>query len=419
MVSIIIPVYNKWSLTKQCLYSIASTSNNESIEVLIFDNASSDETKLNCAELGNKLFGDKFKYIREETNKNYAGANNIAASYAHGEYLFLLNNDTILLDGWLDPLRKTILEDSNIGAVTPLLLYPKNSGIYRVQHTGVAVSLNHAVTHLYEGFPHPHPLLNKRRYFQIITGAALFIPRKRFIELGGFNENFKNGFEDVEFCYRLSQAGYRQTVAYDSVVIHYGSQSEGRSTHNDDNSILCNKLCPNLDFDEAKFWRDDDYYPIISPWGLQLLPSLSPKKEFQFLSILRNGNLEELEQAVINEPYWFNGGILLANKYEKIGNLQKSFDTYLMVAYFNGTPDILIPFVNFLKRHEQTNKLSTVLNTLQEFKTTPEIQLDKLYNLRSELIDHDNELITEIDRLISDNNNFFKNTYPSILNFIS
>ncbi|MCR5814470.1 MAG: glycosyltransferase family 2 protein [Desulfovibrio sp.] len=413
-------MYNNWPLTAQCLESIAVTTPKDAIEVLVIDNASSDQTQANCNDFGERLFQERFKYIRLEQNKNYAGANNIGALEAKGDYLFLLNNDTILLADWLKPLLTAITTDKSLGAIGPLLLSPKQNDIFHIQHAGVAVSLNKQVSQLYEGIEYPHKLLRKKRFFQIITGAAFLIKNSVFREFGGFNEKFINGFEDVEFCYRLSQANYRQTVIPESVIIHYGRQSDGRGVHDEENSQLCAHLCPKLLFDEANFFRADGYCATLSPWGLTQEPTLEPtlpvKKELALLTHVKTlRTIEQLQQIVREEPYWSTGALMLANQLEASGKLNAAFETFAQLCRLRSTPDTLLPFYHFLQRHDQKEELSTLLEAMQSFETDEHSRLNALYDLREQLQPVDADLTSQIDTMISTNSDFFRTEYKKIL----
>ncbi|MBO4231798.1 MAG: glycosyltransferase family 2 protein [Bacteroidales bacterium] len=418
MISVIIPMFNNWNLSYQCLLSLAKTTENEDIEVIAVDNASTDATRNECRSFGESLFPERFFYLRQGENRNYAGANNIAAAQARGNFLFLLNNDTIAQEGWLPPLRKAMEEDPSLGAVGPLLLYPKSGGDHSVQHLGVAISINRQVTHFYESFPYPHRLLGRKRFFQVITGAALFMPRERYLALGGLNEDFRNGFEDVELCYRLCEAGFRQTVVAESVILHYGGRSAGRNAHETANAALCGRLCPHLLIDEPRLYRDDGYVPVISPW-LTLDATLSSPKKIELLRVARTGSLETLQEAVRDEPYWIEGAILLARKYEAAGQLKDAFNVLARVCRFRGTPETLIPFCRFLQSIGQREAMEDIIAYFQEFAITPEERIETLTALRKQFVHIDDEIVSQIDNLLRTNSHFFSNLYPQICSFLS
>lgn len=245
--SIIIPVFNQWELTRACLKALASTIKDKSVEVIVVDNASTDVTQEACPFLGKQLFGNTFRYFRCTNNMNFGPASNIGAAMAVGEYLIFLNNDTVPLPGWYQPLIDDFSRFSKIAATGPLLLYPKSEPFgHTIQHLGVVVSPFLKVGHLYEGIPADSPLARKRRFFQIITGACMAIPRKLFIAVGLFDEKFINGFEDVDLCLRLRQQGYRMTVNPKAKVIHHKSQTPGRHQHEEANSRYLLQKCQNM-----------------------------------------------------------------------------------------------------------------------------------------------------------------------------
>lgn len=99
--SIIIPVLNKWELTKACLESLrahTSAADGE-IEVILIDNASKDATPLEAPALGQAFFGAGFVYLPQSVNRNFSASCNIGARAATGDLLFFLNNDTMLTPG--------------------------------------------------------------------------------------------------------------------------------------------------------------------------------------------------------------------------------------------------------------------------------------------------------------------------------
>ncbi|MDR1856331.1 MAG: glycosyltransferase family 2 protein [Desulfovibrio sp.] len=224
--SIIIPVFNQWDFTKNCLEAIAATTHQESVEVIVVDNASSDLTPTDCPLLGEKLFGKSFRYHRNSENRNFGPASNIGADLASGNFLVFLNNDTVPLEGWYRPLVEDFSVYSDIAATGPILLFPDSEPLGRtVQHMGVAVTPDHNLRHLYHDIPASCPLTKKRRFFQVITGACMMLRKSLLMDTGGFDEHYINGFEDVELCSRLSHKGYRMTVNPSATVMHYGSQT--------------------------------------------------------------------------------------------------------------------------------------------------------------------------------------------------
>lgn len=306
--SIIIPVFNQWELTRACLKALAATIKDKSVEVIVVDNASTDVTPDACPFLGKQLFGDAFRYFRCTSNMNFGPASNIGATIAVGKYLIFLNNDTVPLPGWYQPLIDDFAKFPNIAATGPLLLYPKSEPFgHTVQHLGVFVSPFLKVGHLYEGIPADSPLAQKRRFFQIITGACLVIPRKLFIEVGLFDEEFINGFEDVDLCLRLWQHGYRMTVNPEARVIHHTSQTPGRHKHEEANSRYLFQKCQGMFTpDWHVHLKNDGMRLRVGAW-LKLRASLPPEKCLHLDTITASASYEELATLLVRHPFWENG----------------------------------------------------------------------------------------------------------------
>jgi GT2 family glycosyltransferase len=227
-VSIVIPVFNRADLTEQCLQHLAEATTGATYEVIVVDNASTDRT----AELLASLSGD-VQIVRNTENLGFAVACNQGARAARGRYVVFLNNDTIPLPGWLEPLVKELDENPAIAVVGSKLLYADG----RVQHAGVVfLRETPAPCHLFSGAPGDTPRVNRRRELNAVTGACMAVRAPLFQALGGFDEGFRNGFEDVDFCLRVRQQGH--TIVYQplSVLYHLESQTPGRKQHDEANA---------------------------------------------------------------------------------------------------------------------------------------------------------------------------------------
>jgi len=101
----VIPVFNKWELTRACLVSLKERSSLP-FDVVVADNGSSDETVAGLEPLGRELFGERFQRIRFDENNNFARGCNAGATASKTPLLFFLNNDTLMTPGWDVPLRR-------------------------------------------------------------------------------------------------------------------------------------------------------------------------------------------------------------------------------------------------------------------------------------------------------------------------
>ena len=227
--SIIIPTYNNLELTQNCLESIWQHTPRHLCELIVVDNGSTDATP---AFLERLAASGRIRLIANDTNLGYAKACNQGARAARGHYLLMLNNDTLVTPGWLEALIETAESDDQVAAVGAKLLYPDDS----VQHAGVVFNQAGKVYHQYRFFHRDHPAVNKTREFQVLTAACLLIRSSVFFQAGLFDENFRNGFEDVDLCLRIRQSGYRLLYNPNSVIYHLESKTAGRFDRELDNS---------------------------------------------------------------------------------------------------------------------------------------------------------------------------------------
>lgn len=228
--SIIIPVWNKIELTRQCLLALAEVTSGVTYEVIVVDNASTDGTQEFLMTLGGDV-----QVIRNATNLGFAKACNQGAQAARGKYLVFLNNDTIPQLQWLNPLVAEVDEHLDVGVVGSKLLFADGS----IQHAGVVFMRSElSPYHIYHAVPSGIPAVNQRREFQAVTAACLLIRREVFEKVQGFDERFINGFEDVDLCLKVREQGYHVIYQPRSVVYHLESQTPGRRSQDEENARL-------------------------------------------------------------------------------------------------------------------------------------------------------------------------------------
>lgn len=226
LVTVIIPVKNRVELTRQCLRGIRETVTDISYEIIMVDNGSTDGTAEFVRELG-----DDIRYIYNEHGANFSASNNQAAAVAKGEYLVFLNNDTLPQPGWLSAMLETHQRHPDVGSVGAKLLYPETDTI---QHAGVLVrNYPNPVSpyHVHHHFAHDAPAVNTEREYPCVTAACMLIRKELFDQLGGFDEGFVFGYEDVDLCLRILERRLKNIYTPRSVLYHYESQSTGRHRH--------------------------------------------------------------------------------------------------------------------------------------------------------------------------------------------
>ena len=382
--SIIIPVHGQWHLTEGCLRSLAATLQGEQHEVIVVDNASSDQTQQACPSLGRELFGSRFLYQREQNNRNFGPASNIGARLAQGEYLFFLNNDTLARPGWYAPLLQDFTDHPGIACTGPLLTYPAKGPLGEtVQHLGVQVNPFHDVHHLYEGISAASPLVaRRRRFFQVISAAAMLMPRALFLEQGGFDEAYINGFEDVDLCARLQHKGFRMTVNPASRICHLAGQTPGRHSHEDQNAELFRRKNHHLTPDWHLHLASDGLALSLSEWQT-LLPAMPEAMTRRLLALLRQADLSAITEALVECPFWYDGYEALGRLLHKAGRLEDAHAVHTALATLRPVPEPLFALLETASRLKDTQAAHFALTRLFHHCIDFEQRLQKAHDLHS------------------------------------
>lgn len=218
--SIVIPVFNKAEFTFQCLRSLLNEIDFTKTEVIVVDNASTDETPRLLSRYGKFLH-----VIRNEENRGFVDACNQGAAAARGKYLVFLNNDTEVLPSWLEHLVETVESDPAIGAVGSMFLYPDGS----IQEAGGIVWKDGEAHHYgWSGSPDDRRF-NFAREVDYCSAASLLIRTELFQQLGGFDRRYAPAYyEDVDLCFGVRSLGYKVIYQPMSRVVHYEGATAGR-----------------------------------------------------------------------------------------------------------------------------------------------------------------------------------------------
>lgn len=212
MVSIIILNYNGKVFLKDCLDSVLGQSYSD-FEVILFDNCSSDGSVEFLKENYNT---DKVKLIVSEKNLGFAGGNNEALKHADGDYIVLLNNDTIVEKSWLEELVRAVNFDANVG-IAQSLVYTEGIPLKYFEMNGTLNLFGH----------------NVMRFFDIgedgigdifmVTGCSFIIKREVLNSIHGlFLDEYFAYAEDSYLSFKIKFAGYRSIHNSKSVVRHLG-----------------------------------------------------------------------------------------------------------------------------------------------------------------------------------------------------
>ncbi|MDQ6652299.1 MAG: glycosyltransferase [Acidobacteriota bacterium] len=217
--SIIIAVFNKAEFTFSCLSSLIREIDFSRTEVIVIDNASTDNTEAVLFH-----FDDFVRVVKNERNCGFVDACNQGAAAARGKYLLFLNNDTKVLPGWLNHLVTTIEANPANGAVGSMFLYPDGS----IQEAGAIVWKNGEAYHYGWGASPDDRHFNFAREVDYCSAASLLIRRDVFEKLGGFDRRFAPAYyEDIDLCFGVRSLGFRVIYQPLSRLVHYEATTAG------------------------------------------------------------------------------------------------------------------------------------------------------------------------------------------------
>ena len=227
-VSILIPNKDHADDLEKCLYSIYRRTEWENYEVIVIENNSSDPATFDYYEKAKRRYDGLRIVTWPEKGFNFSAINNYGRRAADGDYLLLLNNDVEVLNGdWLTELLRQCAHPGGAAVCGAMLYYPDDM----IQHAGVVTGLGG-----YAGHSHKYQRRGGSGYLfraatvqdvSAVTGACLLVRADVWDEVGGLDEQFAVAFNDVDFCLRVRDAGYRIAWTPYAELYHYESRSRG------------------------------------------------------------------------------------------------------------------------------------------------------------------------------------------------
>ncbi|MBW4644601.1 MAG: glycosyltransferase family 2 protein [Goleter apudmare HA4340-LM2] len=255
-ISIILVNYNGAEVLPDCLSSIEKYIDTLTCEIILVDNASTDGS----LELVKENY-PQIRLIKNSKNLGFGAGNNAGARIAYGEFLFLLNTDTVLTSNILLHLIDLIQADTKIGIIGPKLLNPDGSLQISVS-PALGIKGEYQARQIHQAYQNVSNLNLIEQKFQeiqevdIVVGAAFFIRSSLFQELGGFDENFFMYFEESDLCQRAQYLGYKIIYTPYVSLIHL----RGYSIQKVANAMV-------VEYRRSQIY----YYQKHRPWWEQLL----------------------------------------------------------------------------------------------------------------------------------------------------
>lgn len=233
LASIVLVTWGESAVTERCLESLRATLGPElergTFEIVVADNASPDDTLEMLAR-----WAPLVRVVALPENRNFSGGCNAGAEAANGEVIVFLNNDTVVAPDTLVPLVEQALEPG-VGAAGLRLVYPDGA----LQHGPIAMVGDAGGVAPYHLFHHQDGELAAARAtydVDVVTGACLAVRADVFREVGGFDEGYRNGFEDVDLCLRVRVAGHGIVYRGDLAFVHDEGVTRGATNGEDANT---------------------------------------------------------------------------------------------------------------------------------------------------------------------------------------
>lgn len=238
--SFVVPVFGCLEYTRNLVtYLLNHPRVQQSSEIIIVNDASTDST----AEYLASLSDYRVIIINNNHNQGFARSVNIGITRSRGKIICMINNDVDFLnDDWLRYMYDVFSKKPNIGCVGNLQYSLENT----IDHAGVCIDHIGRISHIRDLNYHGDHSGIKPIF--AVTGACMMFYRDLYDKLGGFDEKFVNGGEDIDFCIRAKNAGYANYVSLDSCIIHYGGATRGKNNRRDDENsyLLYRKWYPQI-----------------------------------------------------------------------------------------------------------------------------------------------------------------------------
>lgn len=226
LVSVIIPNKDHVKDLDLCVRSILKRASYKNLEFVIVENNSTEKETFSYY----KAIQEEFPQIRVvtwEKEFNYSAINNFGASFAEGEYLLFLNNDTEIIEPRLFEEMLGFCQREDVGAVGARLLYQDDT----IQHAGVVVGFGGIAGHTFIGLHQAENSYFHRAMcaqdYSAVTAACMMTKKPVFEKAGGFTEELAVAFNDIDYCMKIRSMGLLVVYAPYALMYHYESKSRG------------------------------------------------------------------------------------------------------------------------------------------------------------------------------------------------
>ncbi|MBQ9026454.1 MAG: glycosyltransferase family 2 protein [Methanobrevibacter sp.] len=397
LVSIIILNRDGINHLKRLFKDFDKKTNYSNYEIIVVDNASSDESVEYLKSLNLPI-----TVIENDINVSFSKGNNYAAGIAKGDYLLLLNNDIEPTYGWLNELMGTIVNNENVACVGAKLVFPyyftaNRNKSFQIQHSGdifaermypcclYAVNKSNSNLDIFDS------ALTQNNYCIAVTGAVMLVDKKVYEDVGGLCEDYNYGLEDVDFCLKLYENNFDVMFAANALLFHHESSTRVKS--------------------KSYFENDKNNYSIFwDKWGQFLSRNLLLDK------IHDKGFFtdKKLKITIIDDNFTQNQKIIseISKKFNEL-NYTVELITNMKNHYIGNSADILLSFTDKYDVNELISR-SDIIKVLVIDKDTSDssdfdISLSFDKSIKSDIyIENDfvSEFLDKLEKILTDGYEF-------------
>ena len=325
--SVIILNYNVRYFLEQCVLSVQKALEHLDAEIIVVDNHSSDDS----CNMMKQLF-PHIKLIENNENVGFPKGNNIAVAEAKGEYICILNPDTVVAEDTFSKILNTknwqlntgiigcklidgtgnFLPESKRGVPAPWVAFTKIFGLYKLSN----VFGKYYAQHLTE---------NQSGNVDILVGAFMILKRDLYLQVGGFDENCFMYSDDIDLSYMIQKLGKENFYFHDTSVIHY----KGESTVRDE--MYLKRFREAMQFFYKKHFKKSVIFDVMMQIGSffftifkQNQQKNSSKKIFQYVLVTKNAENENVVSDILSKKEFS----FVMRVFDKMNVLEKEIEAF-------------------------------------------------------------------------------------------
>ena len=329
--SVIILNYNVRYFLEQCVLSVQKALTNLDAEIIVVDNNSSDDS----CEMMKQLF-PHIKLIENPVNVGFPKGNNIAVAEAKGEYICILNPDTVVAEDTFEKILNYVtlsgvevsntgiigcklidgtgnfLPESKRGVPTPWVAFTKIFGLYKFSN-------------YFGKYYAQHLTENQSGKVDVLVGAFMVMKRDLYLQVGGFDENCFMYSDDIDLSYMIQKLGKENFYFHETSVIHY----KGESTVRDEKYLK--RFREAMQFFYKKHFKKSIVFDVMMQVGSfvftifkQKQQKNSSKKIFQYIIVTKNPENENIVSDVLSKKDFS----FVMRVFDKMNVLEKEIEAF-------------------------------------------------------------------------------------------